>query len=132
MAKTVGTKNDEGKLRYDLIPADALEQLVGVYTRGARKYGDKNWERGLAFSRIYAAMMRHLQAWWQGEDYAEDDGQHHLSSVAWGAMALLHYHFSGPCEDDRPNTPHDPTVTIPKEGEAARVAHRPQSSTKGR
>ena len=131
MVKTVGTKNDEGKLRYDLIPADALEQLAGVYTMGARKYGDKNWERGLAFSRIYAAMMRHLQAWWQGEDYAEDDGQHHLSSVAWGAMALLHYHLSGPCEDDRPDTFRDLTVTIPK-AKRQESAPRLQPSTKGR
>ena len=35
-----------GKLRYDLLPADALERLVGVYTIGAEKYDDRNWEKG--------------------------------------------------------------------------------------
>lgn len=97
-----GRKDDQGKLRYDLVPADALQQLVEVYTMGAAKYGDRNWENGIDYSRIYAAMMRHLQAWWQGEDYDEEDGQHHLASVAWGAFALIHFQMAGPCRDDRP------------------------------
>lgn len=86
-----GVKHDGGKLRYDLLPADALEEVVRVYTMGADKYTDRNWEEGLKFGRVYAALLRHLQAWWQGEGYDFEGKQHHLSSVAWCALALLHY-----------------------------------------
>jgi hypothetical protein len=34
-------------------------------------------------------MMRHAWAWWQGERDDPMDGQHHLASVAWGALALM-------------------------------------------
>ena len=43
-----GTKNDGGKLRYDLIPPRALEALAYVYTIGAAKYSDRNWEKGIS------------------------------------------------------------------------------------
>ncbi|KKN68954.1 hypothetical protein LCGC14_0446390 [marine sediment metagenome] len=98
-------KNDGDKLRYDLIPADALEQVADLFTLGARKYGDRNWEQGFNYTRVYAAMMRHLQAWYMGEDYDSEDGQHHLAPVAWGALVLLHFQLSGPTMDDRPIGP---------------------------
>jgi len=88
---TKGAKYDGEKLRYDLIPPEALEELARVFTIGARKYEDRNWEKGINFGRIYAAMLRHLQAWYQGEDIDPEGGQHHLSSVAWGAFALMTY-----------------------------------------
>lgn len=99
---SVGRKNDEGKLRYDLVPPEALEEIVKVYTMGAKKYDDRNWEKGIAWSRIYAALMRHVQVWWAGEDYAPDDGQHHMASAGWCALALLHYSKFNPEFDDRP------------------------------
>ncbi len=86
-----GRKDDTGKLRYDLLPPEALEELVKVYTMGAGKYTDRNWEKGIEFSRIFAAMQRHSWAWWEGEELDKEDGQHHLASVAWCAFALLTY-----------------------------------------
>ena len=38
-----GRKDDDGKLRYDLIPPLALEEVVRVLTFGAEKYGPNNW-----------------------------------------------------------------------------------------
>jgi len=96
-----GAKNDLGKLRYDLIPARPLEELARVYSIGANKYGDRNWEKGLSWGRIFAAMMRHAWAYWRGEAYDPVDGQHHLSSVAWCAFALMEYETTHPELDDR-------------------------------
>jgi predicted alternative tryptophan synthase beta-subunit len=98
-----GTKYDEGKLRYDLLPADALRELVSVYTMGAKKYEDRNWEKGILYHRVFSALMRHVWAWWEGERNAQDDGQHHLASVAWCALALLHFDLNKRYEifDDR-------------------------------
>lgn len=95
-------KNDNDKLRYDLIPPYALEEVVKVFGIGAKKYGDHNYRKGLGWSRIYAAMMRHLEAWRRGEDDDPVDGQKHLASVAWGAMALLEYSHIAKELDDRP------------------------------
>jgi len=89
-ADTVGVKYDAGKLRYDLIPAEALEELARVYTIGAVKYSDNNWRHGLVYSRLFGALMRHAWAWMRGESH-DPDGQHHLASVAWCALALLQF-----------------------------------------
>jgi hypothetical protein len=96
-----GRKNDSGKLRYDLVPAAPLAELAAIYTMGAAKYSDWNWARGMAWSRVYAALMRHLQAWWQGERDDLADGQQHLGSVAWCALTLMEYERLGIGEDDR-------------------------------
>lgn len=98
-----GTKHDSGKLRFDLLPPDALTDLVRVYTVGAAKYQDRNWERGIKFCRIYAAIQRHLTAWMGGEEYDLEDGISHLSHAAWGCMALSAYSLRGMTSfDDRP------------------------------
>lgn len=96
-----GEKQDQGKLRYDLIPAYPLAQLAEVYTIGARKYGDNNWRKGMAYSRIIAALIRHLESWRQGREVDPDDGQHPLASVAWCAFTLMEYEITHPELDDR-------------------------------
>jgi len=94
-------KKDAGKLRYDLIPCRPLAELARVYTLGARKYSPRGWERGMQWSRIFAAMMRHAWKWWSGQRYDPDDGQHHLASVAWCALALMEYERTHAELDDR-------------------------------
>lgn len=96
------TKADTGKLRFDLIPPTPLMKLAEVYTIGANKYSDRNWEKGLSWGRIFAAMMRHAWKWWRGETHDPEDGQHHLASVAWCAFALMEYEGTYPEGDDRP------------------------------
>lgn len=100
-----GRKDDSGKERFDLLPPEALFEVARVYTMGAAKYADRNWEGGLAYGRVFAAMLRHAWRWWRGERNDPVDGQHHLSSVVWCGLALLHYDlhpqkYSG--FDDRP------------------------------
>lgn len=101
-----GKKFDEGKLRYDLVPSLAFEEVVKAWTIGSKKYGDRNWENGLNYGRTFAALMRHAWAWWRGESYAKDDGQHHLAAVAWNALVLLHFELNPERYkkfDNRPN-----------------------------
>jgi dATP/dGTP diphosphohydrolase len=99
-----GRKDDSGKLRYDLIPTGPLEKLAEVYTIGAKKYSDRNWERGLSWGRLYGALQRHANAFWRGESRDPVDGQHHLASVAFCAFALLEFERTHPELDDRANT----------------------------
>jgi hypothetical protein len=96
-----GFKNDAGKLRYDLIPPEPLAALAYVYTMGAGKYTDHNWRKGMAWSRVIGAMMRHIEAFRNGISYDPKDGQHVLGSVAWCALALMEYERTHPELDDR-------------------------------
>lgn len=98
---SAGVKFDAGKARFDLVPADALAATAEVFALGAAKYGARNWERGLAWGRVFAALHRHAWAWWGGETHDAKDGQHHLASVAWCALVLLAYDMRGVGEDDR-------------------------------
>jgi len=96
-----GIKYDGDKIRYELIPADALHEIAKLYTLGAKKYGDDNWLKGLSWRRVYGAMMRHAWAWMRGEDNDPEDGQPHMASVAWCALTLLVYSLREVGEDDR-------------------------------
>lgn len=99
---TEGVKFDDGKPRFDLIPARPLIELADLYRIGAAKYADRNWENGIAFSRLFAALQRHAWAWWDGQEHDPVDGQHHLTSVAWCAFAIMELRTTKPQFDDRP------------------------------
>ena len=99
--KLEGRKEDTKKLRYDLIPVYPLERVAEVYTIGAQKYGDRNWELGIKWGRIFGALLRHAFAWWSGEQFDKEDGQHHLASVVWAALTLMEYEKTHPELDDR-------------------------------
>lgn len=90
-----GVKYDQDKLRYDLISFPALEELCKVYSLGAKKYADRNWEKGIMYSRILAAMLRHITAWVMGETLDKESNLHHLAHAAWCCFTLLHYHKAG-------------------------------------
>lgn len=96
-----GRKNDTGKLRYDLLPPDALDEVAFVYTIGATKYTDRNWEEGMKWGRIVAALERHIQAWKSGEMLDPEDGHHHLAAAAWCCLTLIAYELRGIGVDDR-------------------------------
>lgn len=74
----------EREVRRDLIPDLMLNRLGGLYHRGAKKYGDNNWQMGIPLTRIYASLFRHLMQWAMG-DTSED----HLAAVIWNATALM-------------------------------------------
>lgn len=97
-----GVKFDTGKLRYDLMPHDALEEYVGVLTYGAAKYADRNWEAGMDWSRLYAAALRHLTSWWKGHDIDDESGLPHLAHVLCCINFLLAYQLREAGKDDRP------------------------------
>ena len=87
-----GKKWDGGKLRWDLVPWEAFEQVVERFTHGSMKYGDWNWTKlDKANDRYFAALMRHLIAHRKGELYDPDlPGNLHMAAVAWNALVLLY------------------------------------------
>jgi hypothetical protein len=84
-------KADAGKLPLELVPTRPLEAVAAVLAFGARKYAANNWRKGLAFSRVYAAVLRHLFAWWRGEDNDPETGLSHLAHARCELDFLLEY-----------------------------------------
>ena len=62
----------------DLLPPAMLKGVAEVLEMGAQKYGDYNWYNGIVFSRLYAATLRHLVAWWEGEETDPESGIDHV------------------------------------------------------
>lgn len=77
------------KAPLHLVPPALLIETAAALANGAEKYGPYNWrEKSVAASAYYSAAMRHLTAWWDGEDSAQDSGVDHLAHVA-GCLAIL-------------------------------------------
>lgn len=115
--------------RFDLIPVGPLTELARHYGKGARKYAPHQWRQGYEWSKSYSAIMRHLNAFWAGQDYdvCSNDpegcsqttkdgdeflvifpdtcynhtGSHHMTAVAWHAFTLLEFIERFPQHDDR-------------------------------
>lgn len=97
-----GNKFDGEKVRTDLLSVQAMLGTAEILTMGARKYGDRNWEKGLSFFRVYGAILRHLWAWWLGEDLDKESGKNHLHHAACELMFLQHFVETKTGNDDRP------------------------------
>ena len=78
----------------DFAPADNNKILFTVS-------GDRNWEQGFKWGRVFAALMRHAWAWWRGERLDPVDGQNHMIAVAWNAFTLYYHELHKLGEDDR-------------------------------
>lgn len=96
-----GKKFDEGKVRVDLIPTESLFAVAEVLTFGASKYGEHNWRKGMAWSRLYAAAQRHMMKWNAGETHDEESGKNHLAHACVNLLMLLSYEKSCRELDDR-------------------------------
>ena len=87
----VGKKDDEVKLRWDLLPLKEIEDIVKIYTFGAEKYGDNTWQnlKG-GYNRYKAAMLRHLMEFEKGNVNDDESGYPHLAHMCWNAIAMLY------------------------------------------
>lgn len=94
-------KYDQGKLRWGLLPLDAVEEVVKVITFGASKYGDRNWEKGFDFNRNIDALHRHLAAWQRGQDTDAESSLNHLAHAMCNLLFLLTFQLRGVGNDDR-------------------------------
>ena len=84
-----GKKFDESKPRLDLLDSYAIEQLAAVLTFGAQKYSAHNWRKGIAYSRLLAALLRHVFAFMRGEDNDPETGLPHIAHAMCNCMFLL-------------------------------------------
>lgn len=96
-----GVKYDAGKPRMSLIPASALIEEAKVMTYGAQKYAPHNWRKGMPYTRVLDAALRHINAFNGGEDKDPETGLSHLAHARCCLAFLIEYQESGIGEDDR-------------------------------
>ncbi len=87
----------DGKPRYDLIPPGPLRRLAMLYTRGAEKYDEYNWTKGIPTSRCVASLLRHVFQFIDG-----DTDEDHGAAILFNMMCIMHYEEIGRTDlDDR-------------------------------
>jgi hypothetical protein len=74
----------EGKPRPDLMNPMADMRLAMYFAKGCKKYGERNWEKGIDEQRYVAAAKRHMNQWLMGED--DED---HLTAWLWNVYCLV-------------------------------------------
>jgi hypothetical protein len=91
-----------GKPTFEAIPPIAIFGLGAAMADGAKKYGRYNWRSTeVTASVFYNAMLRHLFAWWSGEDYALDSLIHHLNHLQASAAIIQDAQLHNVFNDDR-------------------------------
>jgi len=100
-----GTKHDTDKPRMDLLDPWALEGLAAVLTFGSNKYASWNWAKGINYSRLVAAMERHLGAIKKGEYLDGESGLPHIDHLGCCWMFLSALSKKGTKWDDLPYGP---------------------------
>lgn len=88
---TQAARFDEGKDRMELVPVSAIKALAKVFGKGSEKYSDFNWCKGFPWLQPYASCMRHLTAWWEGEDLDQESGLSHIAHAMANLAMLLEY-----------------------------------------
>lgn len=88
-----------GKGRYDLVSPFAMRRLAQHYERGSLKYSDRNWEKGMPFSRYIDSAKRHLDKFVMG--MTDED---HLAAAVWNLFAIMHHQELG--QDELDDMPH--------------------------
>lgn len=94
-------KFDAGKPPLSLISRTALEEEAKVMAFGAEKYGRDNWRKGMDFSRLADAALRHVYAFVDGEDKDKETGLSHLAHARCCLAFLLEFEGKSIGTDDR-------------------------------
>ena len=74
------------------LPLEALAAASASFEYGAKKYSDRNWEKGLPWQQLIDSLKRHLEDFERGHD--RDDGEggsglHQVCMIGASAMMLI-------------------------------------------
>jgi hypothetical protein len=101
-----GGKKGRKQAVFAHIPVYAQVMKARVHGFGVFKYPDEgtqpNWKKGMPWSWMYDAAMRHLLAFWAGETINPESGLPHLAHAAWMLDTLMEYEHKQLGTDDRP------------------------------
>lgn len=73
-----------GKGRFDLLPPRAIVRVAKRLEYGAQKYGDRDWDKGLPYSKTIDSALRHIFQFMRGEN-----NEDHLAAAATQILSLM-------------------------------------------
>lgn len=92
---------DSGKRRVDLVPPELIEAVADVLAKGAEKYTEYNWQKGMEWMKLYGSALRHLLAFRKGEDKDPESGLDPIAHAICDLAFLLVYRRTHPELDNR-------------------------------
>jgi hypothetical protein len=94
------------KAPLSTVSAPVMYELGLAMLEGALKYGKHNYRAvGVRYSTYFDAALRHMMAWWEGEDIDPDSGLHHLVKCMACCAVMRDSIILGNANDDRPPRP---------------------------
>lgn len=87
----------EGKGRYDLLPWDAIHELAIHCENGAKKYGERNVEKGIPIHSLIDSAIRHLSCYLRGKK-----DEPHLRAAMWNVAFAIWMEKNRPDMQDIP------------------------------
>jgi hypothetical protein len=97
-----GNKLDLGKPPLFFNPPEIQYGMARAFAYGEQKYGRWNWMKGLEASRLLAACLRHLLAWFWECTWDAESNLSHLDHAAASLAMLMENVTRKPELDDRP------------------------------
>lgn len=100
--------NPKDSIGIRKIPLHLVSPIVKAYAAlahylGNIKYGAWNFRAGGARASVYkSALERHMDRWWEGEEYDQTDGTPHLANAIACINILIEAKHSNKLLDDRP------------------------------
>lgn len=92
-----------GKVPFSTVPARPVAEIGLAMLEGARKYGRHNYRvAGVRASVYYDAALRHLTAWWEGQDIDPDSGLPPVVKAMACLVVLRDAELNLMLTDDRP------------------------------
>jgi hypothetical protein len=91
------------KAPFSTVPSQPVAEVGLAMLEGALKYGRHNYRAiGVRTSVYYDACLRHLTAFWEGQDIDPDSGLPHIIKAVACLMVLRDSQIMGNVVDDRP------------------------------
>lgn len=91
------------KVPFSTVPSEVTAEVGLAMLEGALKYGRHNYRSvGVRASVYYDAALRHLTAFWEGQDTDPDSGLSHLVKCLACLYVLRDSQHMGNWVDDRP------------------------------
>jgi len=116
--------NPKDAIATNKLPSHLVSPIVKAYQAishflGNVKYGAWNYRGAGARASVYkAALDRHVDAWWEGEELDPTDGTPHLANALACIGILIDAKHAGKLVDDRPPSLHGELATVRAKFEA--------------
>lgn len=104
-------KSETGAMRecigvpyFRQLPLEALAAGAAALEYGARKYDNRNWEKGLPWQQMIDSLKRHIEDFERGHEYDDAEGGSglpHVALIMSSAIMLSASVIRGIGQDDR-------------------------------